>query len=105
MPACKQTGSLYHFYDGIWYDPAGARINDLPHVNRIKLSTLKMESILIHENIQIMLLINNSNNMFKSDFRITDEFEYRYHHSENLTVNICQISVLSFSSKGGKKGN
>ena len=26
----KQGGSLYHFYDGLWYDPAGRRTHDLP---------------------------------------------------------------------------
>ena len=24
-----QGGSLYHFYDGLWYDPAGMRTDDL----------------------------------------------------------------------------
>ena len=28
-----QGGSLYHFYDGLWYDPAGARTRDLPLIN------------------------------------------------------------------------
>ena len=26
----KQGGSLYHFYDGFWYEPAGRRTHDLP---------------------------------------------------------------------------
>ena len=30
-----QGGSLYHFYDGLWYDPAGARTHDLPR-ERVK---------------------------------------------------------------------
>ena len=25
-----QGGSLYHLYDGLWYDPAGRRTHDLP---------------------------------------------------------------------------
>ena len=25
-----QGGSLYHFYDGLWYDPAEKRTHDLP---------------------------------------------------------------------------
>ena len=25
-----QWGSLYHFYDGLWYDPAERRTHDLP---------------------------------------------------------------------------
>ena len=29
-----QGGSLYHFYDGLWYDPAARRIHDLPRERR-----------------------------------------------------------------------
>ena len=25
-----------HFYDGLWYDPAGTRNHDLPHERRIR---------------------------------------------------------------------
>ena len=27
-----QGGSLYHFYDGLWYDPAKRRTHDLPYI-------------------------------------------------------------------------
>ena len=27
--SAMQEGSLYHFYDGLWYDPAGMRTHDL----------------------------------------------------------------------------
>ena len=30
MPMPMQRGSLYHFYDGLWYDPAERRTHDLP---------------------------------------------------------------------------
>ena len=32
----KQGGSLYHFYDGLWYDPAGRRTHDLPCERRTR---------------------------------------------------------------------
>ena len=32
----KQGGSLYHFYDGLWYDPAGMRSHDLPCERRTR---------------------------------------------------------------------
>ena len=32
-----QGGSLYHFYDGLWYDPAGTRTHDLPCEGRARL--------------------------------------------------------------------
>ena len=31
-----QGGSLYHFYDGLWYDPAGRRTHDLPCERRTR---------------------------------------------------------------------
>ena len=34
----KQGGSLYHFYDGLWYDPAGRRTHDIPCERRTPLS-------------------------------------------------------------------
>ena len=31
-----QGGSLYHFYDGLWYDPADRRTHDLPCERRTR---------------------------------------------------------------------
>ena len=31
-----QGGSLYHFYDGLWYDPAERRTHDLPRERRTR---------------------------------------------------------------------
>ena len=31
-----QGGSLYHFYDGLWYDPVGRRTHDLPCERRTR---------------------------------------------------------------------
>ena len=31
-----QGGSLYHFYDGLWYDPAEKRTHDLPCERRTR---------------------------------------------------------------------
>ena len=44
-----QGGSLYHFYDGLWYDPAERRTHDLPceRQTRYRLSqpdTVKVET-------------------------------------------------------------
>ena len=32
----KQGGSLYHFYDGLWYDAAERRTHDLPCERRTR---------------------------------------------------------------------
>ena len=39
----KQGGSLYHFYDGLWYDPAERRTHDLP-ISGLELSKLPPRS-------------------------------------------------------------
>ena len=31
-----QGGSLHHFYDGLWYDPAERRTHDLPYERRTR---------------------------------------------------------------------
>ena len=36
-----QGGSLYHFYDSLWYDPAGTRTHDLPCESQTCLPLLK----------------------------------------------------------------
>ena len=38
LNACMpmQGGSLYHFYDGLWYDPAERRTHDLPCERRTR---------------------------------------------------------------------
>ena len=35
-PNPMQGGSLYHFYDGLWYDPAERRTHDLPCERRTR---------------------------------------------------------------------
>ena len=44
-----QGGSLYHFYDGLWYDPAERRTHDLPceRQTRYRLSQSKEEDTYI----------------------------------------------------------
>ena len=50
-----QGGSLYHFYDGLWYDPAERRTHDLPceRRTRYRLEFVKKEII---ENKQVLTL-------------------------------------------------
>ena len=52
-----QGGSLYHFYDGLWYDPAERRTHDLPceRRTRYRLSqpdTVKIADLLSHNYTQ-----------------------------------------------------
>ena len=41
----KQEGSLYHFYDGLWYDPAGMRTHDLPCERRKRLPLSQPDTV------------------------------------------------------------
>ena len=36
----KEGGSLYHLYDGLWYDPAGRGTHDLPCERHVVLKSL-----------------------------------------------------------------
>ena len=46
-----QGGSLYHFYDGLWYDPAERRTHDLPceRRTRYRLSKPASDERVVHE--------------------------------------------------------
>ena len=41
-----QGGSLYHFYDGLWYDPAERRTHDLPCERRTRYRLSQPETAL-----------------------------------------------------------
>ena len=40
-----QGGSLYHFYDGLRYDPAGTRTHDLPHERRTRYPLSQLNTV------------------------------------------------------------
>ena len=41
-----QGGNLYHFYDGLWYDPAERRTHDLPCERRKRYRMSQPDSVL-----------------------------------------------------------
>ena len=43
-----QGGSLYHFYDGLWYDPADRRTHDLPCERRTRYRLSQPDKGVIH---------------------------------------------------------
>ena len=48
----KKGGSLYHFYDGLWCDPAGRRTHDLPCERRTRYPLSQPDTIIyFHETI------------------------------------------------------
>ena len=55
-----QGGSLYHFYDGLWYDPAERRTHDLPceRRTRYRLSQPDTVRFVSTDDQAILLLVN-----------------------------------------------
>ena len=41
-----QGGSLYHFYDGLWYDPAERRTHDLPCERRTRYQLSQPDTVI-----------------------------------------------------------
>ena len=42
-----QGGSLYHFYDGLWYDPAERRTHDVPCERRTRYRLSQPDTVLM----------------------------------------------------------
>ena len=60
-----QGGSLYHFYDGLWYDPAERRTHDLPCERRTRYRLSQSDTVII-----TIFQINNGEKGFQSFIRI-----------------------------------
>ena len=48
-----QGGSLYHFYDGLWYDPAERRTHDLPCERRTRYRLSQPDTDIYESDFQI----------------------------------------------------
>ena len=54
-----QGGSLYHFYDGLWYDPAERRTHDLPCERRTRYRLSQPDAVNINRSVGGFLLCND----------------------------------------------
>ena len=54
-----QGGSWYHFYDGLWYDPAERRTHDLPRESRTRYRLSQPDTVSLY----LMWLLTRSHNM------------------------------------------
>ena len=52
-----QGGSLYHFYDGLWYDPAERRTHDLPCERRTRYRLSQPDTVVSYENTHCVGLL------------------------------------------------
>ena len=55
-----QGGSLYHFYDGLWYDPVERRTHDLPCERRTRYRLSQPDTVLLVVDLNINALISTS---------------------------------------------
>ena len=61
-----QGGSLYHFYDGLWYDPAERRTHDLPCERRTRYRLSQPDTVqVIGITHRIMTAFNDNNTMIQ----------------------------------------
>ena len=65
-----QGGSLYHFYDGLWYDPAGRRTHDLPCERRTRYRLSQPDSVILFCTGDIVHNANNYNHEFVNALQI-----------------------------------
>ena len=52
-----QGGSLYHFYDGLWYDPTGSRTHDLPCERRTRFRLSQPDTVATCEISRVLGLL------------------------------------------------
>ena len=60
-----QGGSSYHFYDGLWYDPAERQTHDLPCERRTRYQLSQPDTVPLKD-LHIHIYMTNNGNMEKS---------------------------------------
>ena len=81
-----QGGSLYHFYDGLWYDPAEKRTDDLPCERRAHKCIIKANIIFNGKEIECV----HDFNLF--DIIINEYLQWKAH--ENNIMIASKMSKL-----------
>ena len=67
-----QGGNLYHFYDGLWYDPVGRRTHDLPCERRTRYRLSQPDTVYCIQRHsftekEIHICFNEKNRIYKSE--------------------------------------
>ena len=61
-----QRGSLYHFYDGLWYDPAERRTHDLPCERRTRYRLSQPDTVcILHFHLHIYCILETTHHYIK----------------------------------------
>ena len=65
-----QGGSLYHFYDGLWYDPAERRTHDLPCERRTRYRLSQPDTFA--DSKGLFIFVSNDTLLLKYSFNTKD---------------------------------
>ena len=84
-----QGGSLYHFYDGLWYDPAERRTHDLPCERRTRYRLSQPDTVCYMEWIIQLWLIQ--------DFELIN-FQQKLYFESFLSRHDWKLVVIVFKS-------
>ena len=76
-----QGGSLYHFYDGLWYDPAERRTHDLPCERRTRYRLSEPDTV------RLKVMCPRANQLVPN-FVICNIFIYIFIYDYNYSSNI-----------------
>ena len=83
-----QRGSLYHFYDGLWYDPAERRTHDLPCERRTRYRLSQPDTV--KNQISIRMMIGK---VFFSQTTRTSDICYKLNVKElSISFNLSNIN-------------
>ena len=93
LNACMpmQGGSLYHFYDGLWYDPAERRTHDLPCERRTRYRLSQPDTACRWINLWFW-------NLALLYFMLNMIFSHTQRVSVTLAITLCPSSASSLSS-------
>ena len=59
-----QGGSLYHFYDGLWYDPAERRTHDLPCERRTRYRLSQPDRVIVTDILRSNDMIGDHSHVY-----------------------------------------
>ena len=83
-----QGGSLYHFYDGLWYDPAERRTHDLPCERRTRYRLSQPDTVGQNDNTYFVCRSGSGNPTIVRDTLAVFIVLSRDTHVRTVTVSI-----------------
>ena len=79
-----QGGSLYHFYDGLWYDPAGTRTHDLPCERRTRYQLSQPDTEIFNHSMCLHRQCHTQHGLLYSQAALSNSYPYKYIPSRDM---------------------